>query len=87
MRWASQAFQERVEPGDGEGDPACARPRHVGLDEAPGALVDLPEPLLPGAKVREGDADVEIGYRDAGVRGVISLISRRRYSTEAPPWA
>jgi hypothetical protein len=29
----SQALRERVEAGDGEGDPACARPRSVGLDE------------------------------------------------------
>jgi hypothetical protein len=41
----SEALEERVEPNDGEGDPARARPRRVRLDEEPGALVDLPENL------------------------------------------
>jgi hypothetical protein len=48
----SQALQERVETGDGEGDPACARPRSVGLDEQRGVLVDVPEDFYPGAHVR-----------------------------------
>jgi hypothetical protein len=44
-----EALEERVEPGDGEGDAARARARRVRLDEKPGALVDLPEPLVPDA--------------------------------------
>ena len=64
----------RVEPGDSEGDPARARLRRVRLDEEPGALVDLPENLVPEATVRGSpeeprvpiDAGVEIGYRDTG---------------------
>jgi hypothetical protein len=43
----SEALEERVEASDGEGDPARARPRRVRLDEEPGALVDLPEELIP----------------------------------------
>jgi hypothetical protein len=43
----SKALEERVEPGDGEGDPARARPRRVRLDEEPGLLVDLRENLVP----------------------------------------
>jgi hypothetical protein len=45
----SQALQELVETGDGEGDPACARPRNVGLDEERGVLVDVPEDFFPEA--------------------------------------
>ena len=49
--------------------------RRVRLDEEPGVLGDLPEDLVPGAKVRGSpeeprvpiDAVVEIGYRDTGV--------------------
>jgi hypothetical protein len=48
----SEALEQRVEPSDGEGDPACARPPGVRLDEEPGALVDLPENLVPDAIVR-----------------------------------
>ena len=48
----SEALEERVEPGDGEGDSARARPCGVRLDEEPGALVDLPENLFPDATVR-----------------------------------
>jgi hypothetical protein len=47
----SEALEERVEPSDGEGDPARARSRRVRLDEEPGALVDLPENLFPDATV------------------------------------
>jgi hypothetical protein len=43
----SEALEERVEPGDGEGDPARARPARARLDEEPGVLVDLPEDLVP----------------------------------------
>jgi len=68
------ALEERVEPSDGERDPASARPRRVRLDEEPGALVDLPEHLVPDATVWGSaeearvpiDAGVEIGYRDTG---------------------
>jgi hypothetical protein len=48
---SSEALEERVEPNDGEGNPASARPRRVRLDEEPGTLVDLPENLLPDASV------------------------------------
>jgi hypothetical protein len=47
----SEALEVRVEAGDGDGDPARARPRRVRLDEEPGALVDLPENLVPDATV------------------------------------
>jgi hypothetical protein len=46
----SEVLEERVEPNDGR-DPARPRPRRVRLDEEPGMLVDLPENLLPDAKV------------------------------------
>jgi hypothetical protein len=70
----SEALEERVEPGDGEGDPACARLRGVRLDEEPRVLVDLPEHLFPNATVWGSpeepcvpiDAGVEICYRNAG---------------------
>lgn len=48
----SQALQERVETGDGEGDPASARPDSVRLDEEGCVLVDVPEGFFPGARVR-----------------------------------
>ena len=74
MRRAARALEERVEPSDGEGDPARARPRRVRLDEEPGTLVALPEHLVPDATVWGSpeeprvpiDAGVEIGYRDTG---------------------
>jgi hypothetical protein len=44
-----EALEERVEPSDGEGDPARARPRRVRLDEEPGVLVDL-RSRRPGAQ-------------------------------------
>jgi len=70
----SEALEERVEPGDGEGDAARARARRVRLDEEPGVLVDLPENLFPDATVWGSpeeacvpiDAGVEIGYRNTG---------------------
>ena len=70
----SKALEERVEPRDGESDPARARLRRIGLDEEPGVLVDLPENLLPDATVRGPpeeprvpiDAGVEVGDRDTG---------------------
>jgi hypothetical protein len=85
----SEALQERVEPSDGEGDPAGARLRRVRLDEEPGALVDLPEHLVPNATVWGSpeaprvpiDAGVEIGYRDTGERWVIAPISGRDICT------
>jgi len=69
-----EALEKRVEPSDGEGDPARARPGRIRLDEEPGMLVDLPENLFPYATVRGSpeeprvpiDAGVEIGYRDTG---------------------
>jgi hypothetical protein len=78
-----EALEERVEPNDGEGDPARARPCRVRLDEEPGTLVDLPENLLPDATVWRSPeesrvpigAGFEIGYRDTGKRCVIALIS------------
>jgi hypothetical protein len=42
-----EAFEECVEPGDGESDPARARLRRVRLDEKRGMLLDLPEDLVP----------------------------------------
>jgi hypothetical protein len=42
-----EVLEERVEPGDGEGDAAGARARRVRLDEEPGVVVDLPEHLVP----------------------------------------
>jgi hypothetical protein len=70
----SEALEKRIEPSDGEGDPARARPRRVRLDEERGVLVDLPKDLFPGTHVRGSpeeprvpiDAGVEIGYRDTG---------------------
>ena len=85
-----EALEERVEPGDGEGDPPRARLRGVRLDEEPGVLVDLPEHLVPDAHVRRSpeeprvpiDAGVEIGHRDAGEEvGDRAHLSR----TIAPP--
>jgi hypothetical protein len=45
----SEALEKRVEPSDGEGDPARARPRRVRLDEERGVFVDLPEDLFTGS--------------------------------------
>ena len=44
-----EALEQRVEPGDGQGDPARARLRGVRLDEERRVLVDVPENLVPGA--------------------------------------
>ncbi|HMI69942.1 MAG TPA: hypothetical protein VK510_08105, partial [Solirubrobacteraceae bacterium] len=71
---SGEALEERVEPRDGEGDPARARLRRVQLDEEPGVLVDLSEDRVPDATVWGSpeeprvpiDADVEIGYRNSG---------------------
>jgi uncharacterized membrane protein len=71
---SSEALEERVEPGDGEGDATCARACTVRLDEEPGVLVDLPEHLVPDATVWGSaeearipiDARVEIGYGNTG---------------------
>jgi hypothetical protein len=76
----SEALEQRVEPSDGEGNPARARPQGVRLDEEPGTLVDLPENLVPDATVWGSpeeprvpiDADVEIEYRNTGERCVIA---------------
>ena len=46
-----QALEQRVEPGDGEGDAARAGPRCVRLDEERCVLVDVPEDLFADAKV------------------------------------
>ena len=46
-----EALEERVESIDREGDPARARVRRVRLDEKRGVLVDVPEHLVPDAKV------------------------------------
>ena len=50
--FGSQALQERVESGNGEGDPARARPRRVRLNEECGVLVDVPEDFFARAQVR-----------------------------------
>ena len=46
----SEALEERVEPGDGEGDPARARLRRVRLDEEPGVLIGVSPGTRPSAK-------------------------------------
>jgi hypothetical protein len=65
----SEALKERVEPSDGEGDPARACPRRVRLDEAPGVLVDLPENLFPDATVGQDGPDAD-RRRPPGARRV-----------------
>ena len=70
----SEALEELVEPSDGESDPARARLLRVRLDEERGVLVDVPQHLVPEAKVWGSpeeprvpvDADVEVGHRDTG---------------------
>jgi hypothetical protein len=47
----SEALEERVEPSDGEGGPARARPRRARLDREQGALVYLPQTLFSDAPV------------------------------------
>ena len=74
MRRANEASEELVEPGDGQSDPARARLLRVRIDEERGVLVDVPQHLIPDAKVwgrpknrvYQVDADVEIGNRDTG---------------------
>ena len=69
-----EVLEERVEPIDREGDPARTRLRRVRLDEKGGVLVDVPEHLVPDAKVWGPaeeprvpvDAGVEVGNRDTG---------------------
>ena len=41
-----KALEQRIEPGDGEGDPTRARLRGVRLDEERGVLVDFPQDLV-----------------------------------------
>ena len=70
----SEAFEDHVEPSDGECDPARARLCRVRLDEERGVLVDLPQHLVPDATIWGSpeeprvpvDAHVEIGYWDTG---------------------
>jgi hypothetical protein len=81
----SEALQERVEPSDGKGDPARARPGRVRLDEQPGALVDLPENLFPtrrsGGRAKNRVYQSMLASRsDTGTpakRWVIALVSGR----------
>lgn len=49
--FGSQAFHEHVESGNGEGDPARARPGCVRLNEECGVLVDVPEDFFARAQV------------------------------------
>ena len=86
----SEALEERVEPGDGEGDPARARVCRVRFDEEPGALVDLPEDLFPDATVR-GSPEERVyqstlaSRSDTGTpaeRWVIELISSASISSD-----
>jgi hypothetical protein len=85
-----EAFEECVEPGDGESDPARARLRRVRLDEKRGMLVDLPEDLVPDAPVRGSpeesripiDAGDEIGYRDRR-RGRLSRSAYTSFDSDA----
>jgi hypothetical protein len=62
----SEALEQRVEPCDGEGDAARARPRRVRLDGEPGALVDLPENLFPDATVWGSPEEPRVPI-DAGI--------------------
>ena len=79
-------LQERVEPSDGDGDPARARVRRVRLDEERCVLVGVPEDLFPGAQVWRSpeearvpiDAGLQIGYRDTGDEGGDRALSPRR---------
>ncbi|MGC1165598.1 MAG: hypothetical protein WA862_05765 [Solirubrobacterales bacterium] len=82
-----KALEERVEASDGEGDPARARLPGIWLDEEGCVLVDIPEDLVPHAKVWRSpqeprvpvDAGVEVGHRDAGDEvGDRTLGHRRR---------
>ena len=74
---AGEILEELVEAGDGERDAARARLGRVRLDEEPGVLIDLPEQLVSGAKVRRSPeeprvpigARVEVGYGDTGDTG------------------
>lgn len=70
--FGSQALQKSVESGNGEGDPARARPGRVRLNEERGVLVDVPEDLSARAHVRRTpkepcvpiDRSTQLGYRD-----------------------
>jgi hypothetical protein len=45
-----EALEERVEPGDGEGDAGRARALRVRLDEEPGVLIGVSPGTRPSAK-------------------------------------
>jgi hypothetical protein len=66
----SQALQKRVESGNGEGDPARARPRCVWLNEERGVLVDVPEDLFAAGPSGRGTGPAALGspYRLQGVQ-------------------
>src|SRR5215467_1046340 len=70
--FGGQALQKRVESGNGEGDPARARPRCVRLNEQCGVLVDVPEDFFARTQVRRSpkepcvpiDRGIQLGYGD-----------------------
>jgi hypothetical protein len=82
----SEALEERVEPSDGDRDPAPPARSTFRLDEEPGALGDLPEHLLPdatvGGRLKNRVYQSMLASRlDTGTpakRWVIVLISGRR---------
>ena len=42
-----ETLEQRIEPADHEGDPACASLRDVGLDEERRVLTDVRQDLVP----------------------------------------
>src|SRR5215469_1866812 len=90
--FGGQALQKRVESGNGEGDPARARPRRVRLNEQGGVLVDVPQDLFACAQVRRPpeepcvpiDRDIQPGYRDTRDEvGDCALHAAPRWSAQA----
>ena len=71
-----EAFEKRVEPDDGEGDPTCAGPvLRLRLDEEPGVVIDLPENLRSDAPLRGSPEEPRVPI-DAGFE--IGVPERRR---------
>ena len=78
--FGSQALQKRVESGNGEGDPARARPRYVRLNEERGVLFDVPEDFFARAQVGRSPEEpcvpvgrgTQLGYGTPAMRWVIA---------------
>jgi hypothetical protein len=77
--FGSQVLQERAESGNGEGDPARARPRCVRLNEERGVLVDVPEDLFAAQARRSPeepcvpiDRGAQLGHGDTSDEVVIA---------------